>query len=342
MSHSKLRAGLLAGVSLMVIASPRAFAQAPAPAPAQSASTGLAEVVVTATRQATSVNRVAMSIAAVTQENLDRQGLKEAQDLSRIVPGLTIPPAGQGGQTVGTNGVGIFTIRGIYADAGASTTGVYLNDTSLTRRNNAGVFQNNGAPLPILYDLDRVEVLKGPQGTLYGGSSEGGTVRFISPSPSLTTYSGSARVEGKTVNLGGFGGEFGAAVGGPIGQDKLGFRISGLWRRDPGYIDAYSPYTLQKVASDVNGEDQNMLRAALKWQATSAFSVEASYYTSMDRTASQIAGPTLVFSKSANGQLASPGETFSTPAVCIDQRSAANYVPFIPGQPANSQASANP
>jgi outer membrane receptor protein involved in Fe transport len=339
MSHLTLRRSLLAGAALgMVLAAPPAFAQAPAPAN----STGLAEVVVTATRQATAVNRVAMSIAAVTQESLDRQGLKDAQDLSRVVPGLTIPPSGQGGQTVGTNGVGIFTIRGIYANAGAATTGVYLNDTSLTRRNNAGVFQNNGAPLPILYDLDRIEVLKGPQGTLYGGSSEGGTVRFISPSPSLTSFSGSARVEGKTVNMGGFGGEFGAAVGGPIVQDQLGFRISGLWRRNPGYIDAYSPYTLQKVQNDVNGEDQNMFRAALKWQATPDFSVEASYYTSMDRTQSQIAGPTEVFSKSANGQRAAPGETFTTPAVCIDQRSAANYVPFVPGQAANSQPAASP
>src|SRR6185437_6440730 len=78
------------------------------------------------------------------------------------------------------------------------------------------------------------------------------------------------------------------------------------------------------------------------WQATTDFSVEASYYTSMDRTQSQIAGPTEVFSKSANGKLAGSNETFTTPSVCIDQRSAANYVPYNPGQAANSQASANP
>src|SRR6185312_6079227 len=297
MSNATLRAGLLAGASLAVMAAPQAFAQAPAPANPPASSTGLAEVVVTATRQAASINRVPLSIAAATQENLDRLGIKTAADISRIVPGLTVPPNGGGGQTAGTNGVGIFTIRGIYASAGAATTGVYLNDSSLTRRNNTGVFQNNGAPLPILYDLDRVEVLKGPQGTLYGGSSEGGTVRFISPEPSLTSFSGSARVEGKTVNLGGWGGELGAAVGGPIVQDKLGFRVSGLWRRNPGYIDAYSPYTLQKVANDVNGEDQSMFRAALKWQASTDLSVEASYYTSMDRTQSQITAPTTIYSK---------------------------------------------
>jgi outer membrane receptor protein involved in Fe transport len=336
----------MAGVAVgALICAPNALAQgaaAPATTAAPPSSTGLAEVVVTATRQASSINRVSLSIAAVTQQTLDRQGIKDAQDLSRLVPGLTIPPTGAGGQSAGTTGVGIFTVRGIYSSAGAATTGVYLDDTSLTRRNNAGVVQNNGAPLPIVFDLDRVEVLKGPQGTLYGGSSMGGTVRFISPTPSLTTYSGDFRVEGKTVDMGGWGGEFGAAVGGPLVQDKLGFRLSGLWRRNPGYIDAYSPYTLQKIANDVNGEDQNMFRAAARWQATPALTADFSYYTSMDRTQSQIVAPTTVFSKSANGQLAGPNETFTTPSVCIDQRSAANYVGYIPGQPANSQASATP
>jgi outer membrane receptor protein involved in Fe transport len=330
----------MASVSAGVLmGAPHAFAQAPAAAPS---STGLTEVVVTATRQAASVNRVPLSIAAATQQTLDRQGIKDAQDIARIVPGLTIPPGGAGGQSAGTGGVGIFTIRGIYASAGAATTGVYLNDTSLTRRNNAGVVQNNGAPLPITYDLDRVEVLKGPQGTLYGGSSEGGTVRFIPPSPSLTTYSGRIRAEAKTINRGGWGGEFGAAMGGPLIKDKLGFRASGLFRSNPGYIDAYSPYTGQKLFNDVNKQDQNMVRLALKYQANDRFTIEASGYNSIDRTLSQVIAPSSIFSKSADGTKAGPNETFSTPAVCIDQRSAATYVPYNPGQPANSQASANP
>ena len=338
MAYPKLRASLLAGASLCaLLGAPHALAQAPGAAN----STGLAEVVVTATRQAASVNRVPLSIAAATQQTLDREGIKDAQDISRVVPGLTIPPNGGGGQTAGTNGVGIFTIRGIYASAGAATVGVYLNDTSLTRRNNTGVFQNNGAPLPILYDLDRVEVLKGPQGTLYGGSSEGGTVRFISPSPSLTNYSGNARVEAKTVNMGGWGGEAGAAFGGPIVQDKLGIRISGLWRRNPGYIDAYSPYTGQKLFGDVNGEDQSMFRAAAKWQVGPDLTAEASYYTSIDRTQSQVIAPTAVYSKTANGQLASSSETFTTPSVCIDQRSNGVFLPLIPGPP-NSQGTTAP
>src|SRR6202012_5165972 len=149
----------------------------------------------------------------VTQRTLDQQGIKQTQDLTRVVPGLTmVGPAAAGNGTSSAT----FSIRGVVAPVGAATTGVYLDDVSLSKRANSGVAQNNGAPLPVMYDLDRVEVLKGPQGTLYGGSSEGGTVRFIPSDPSLTNYSGSARVEGKTVNLGGWGGEVGAAMGGPL------------------------------------------------------------------------------------------------------------------------------
>jgi iron complex outermembrane receptor protein len=341
MSKNRLSKTLMAGASLGALLLPvSALAQSAAPTAAPA--TGLAEVVVTATRQTSSVNRVALSIAAVTQQSLDQAGIKSAYDISRVVPGLTVPPPGGGGQSAGTSGVGIFTVRGIYSSAGAATTGVYMDDTSVTRRNNAGVVQNNGAPLPILFDLERVEVLKGPQGTLYGGSSEGGTVRFISPSPSLTTMSGSARVEAKTVDMGGWGGEVGLALGGPLVQDKLGFRVSGLFRRTPGYIDAYSPYTGQKMFSDVNSEDQNMVKGDLKWQVTDNFTVDLAGYNSIDRTASQVIAPSTIFSPAANGQKASSTQTFTTPSVCIDQRSSAVFVPFVPGKPLNSQASATP
>ena len=176
MSHSRAHRALLAGVSLSVLfMAPHAFAQDQA-----ADAIGLEEVVVTATRQTDTVNRVPLSIAAVTQQNLDQQGVKQAGDLTRLVPGLNV----SGGNV--TPGIATFSIRGIVGGTGAATTGVYLDDTSLTKRANNGVSQNNGAPVPVLFDLERVEVLKGPQGTLYGGSSHGATVRGITPQPSLT------------------------------------------------------------------------------------------------------------------------------------------------------------
>ena len=176
---SHVRAALFVSAAASALAAGQAFAQAPAPS--SGGGQALEEVVVTATRQTSTVNKVPLSIAAVTQQTIDQQGLKQATDLVRTVPGLTLA-AGAPAQT----GLATFAIRGIVASVGAATTGVYLDDTSLTRRNNAGVNQNPGAAQPVLYDLARVEVLKGPQGTLYGGSSEGGTVRYITPLPSLT------------------------------------------------------------------------------------------------------------------------------------------------------------
>jgi len=174
------RRGLLVPIATQPTMTIAATAAAPAAtaATAVTAPPAIEEVVVTATRQTDTVNKVALSIAAVTQKNLDQQGIKNAADLTRVIPALTL--------TNQTAGVATFGIRGIVASVGAATTGVYLDDTSVTKRANAGVSQNNGAPVPTLFDLERVEVLKGPQGTLYGGSSQGGTIRFITPTPSLT------------------------------------------------------------------------------------------------------------------------------------------------------------
>src|SRR5581483_10068677 len=129
------------------------------------------------------------------------------------------------------------SIRGIVGATGAATTSVYLDDVNLTKRANGGVAQNNGVVTPILYDLARVEVLKGPQGTLYGGSSEGGTLRFITPEPGLTSFSGYVKGEVNTIHDGSPGGELGAAVGGPLIQDTLGFRFSAWGRRIGGWVD---------------------------------------------------------------------------------------------------------
>ena len=262
------KAGIFASTSL-------AICTISIPAMAQTAakpSSALEEVVVTATRQSSTVNKVALSITAVTQKSLEQQGVHTVQDLAMVVPALRItPPA--------TNGLQI-SIRGIASTQGAATTGVYLDDTPLQRRAGAGAVNGIGVVLPQLFDLDRVEVLRGPQGTLYGGSSEGGTVRFITPTPSLTTMSGMARAEVNSVQDGGVGYEAGAAVGGPIVNDKLGFRVSVWDRHDAGYIDHVSEFTSRTLAKDSNWKDAQAIQAKLLWQLTDRFSVTPSYYYS--------------------------------------------------------------
>jgi len=205
----------------------------------------LGEVVVTATRQSTTVNRVAISMTAVTAETIEKQGLKDVQDLARSVPSLNFKRGGgEGNPSV--------SIRGIGSTLGSPTTGVYLDDVPIQKRDTNGAVTGNGSPFPMLYDLSRVEVLRGPQGTLYGGSAQGGAIRFITPTPSLTDVSASARAEVSSLSGGSTGYELGAAMGGPLIDDKVGVRASYFKRRQGGYLDHVSFYTGQEFAKDSN------------------------------------------------------------------------------------------
>jgi outer membrane receptor protein involved in Fe transport len=304
----RARATLFVGAAACALAATSAYAQNAQTPQNAGGGSQLDEVVVTATRQASTANRVAMSIAAVTQQTLDQQGLKQATDLVRTVPGLTTTNVAQ-------PGLATFAIRGIVANVGAATTGVYLDDTSLTRRNNAGVSQNPGAAQPVLFDLDRVEVLKGPQGTLYGGSSEGGTIRFITPTPSLTTFSGSARAEGGFYTGGGDPSyEFGAAAGGPIVKDKLGFRLSGVDRVTGGWVNWINPYTGTAIAKNANTNKQWSVHGELLWQLSDRASILGSYYHSDNWNQN---GPTATTDiHNPDGSIAPAGQTWTTPAVC--------------------------
>jgi outer membrane receptor protein involved in Fe transport len=255
-------------VALLATASVSALA---GQALAQDASDTIEEVVVTATRQADTINRVPLSVSAVTQKGLDQQGVRNLYDLSRVMPSVTFRRGGGDGRTD-------ISMRGIISGAGAATTGVYLDDTALQKRNAEGAVPGNGSPFPPLFDLERVEVLRGPQGTLYGGSSQGGTIRFITPAPSLTKYSAYGRAEGSLVKGGDPGGEIGLAVGGPIVQDKLGFRASAFYSHVGGYIDHILPYNRKQVLTDSNSEDHKVLRVALLWRPTEKLIISPAYY----------------------------------------------------------------
>jgi outer membrane receptor protein involved in Fe transport len=199
-----------------------------------SAVTSLEEIVVTATRRAERLPDVAVSATAFTQEKLDVQGLRSIDDLTRLTPGVTF-------QRDATTSAGNFNdedsdinIRGVDSTAGTSTVGIYIDDTPIQGRHISFTSFN---AFPALFDLERVEVLRGPQGTLFGAGSEGGTVRFIQPSPDLHTDSVYLRSELATTQDGAATYEIGGAVGGPIVEDTLGFRVSASFREDGGWVD---------------------------------------------------------------------------------------------------------
>jgi outer membrane receptor protein involved in Fe transport len=268
-------ARLLCGSASLVLVATASSASAQAQQPAAAESSQLTEVVVTATRQSDTVSRVALSITAVTQKNLDQEGVKTVQDLARTVPSVIFRRAGgEGNPDV--------AIRGITSTLGAPTTGIYLDDTPLQKRDNAGAASGNGTPFPQLFDLERVEILRGPQGTLYGGSAEGGAIRFITPQPSLDKYSVYARSEVSSTEGGGISYEGGVATGGPIVEDKLGFRASVFARHNAGWIDEVSIYDGHTIAPDVNSGDIKNGRLAFTWAATDRLKITPSFYYSQE------------------------------------------------------------
>jgi iron complex outermembrane recepter protein len=255
---------------------------------------GLEEIVVTAQRRAERLMDVPMSIQAFSQQTLDQQGVRSVDDLTRVAPGVTFLRNGMSSSGNYNDEDSDISIRGIDSSAGAATTGIYVDDTPIqTRHLNFGTVN----PYPALFDLERVEVLKGPQGTLFGAGSEGGTVRFITPEPSLTTYSGYARAEYGKIDGGGNNYEAGAAFGGPLIDGVLGFRVSASFREDGGWVNRVDynrpPSTIDPSGSTIysgnpvitgtteknaNWRDTQTFRAALKWQPIDGLSVEPSIY----------------------------------------------------------------
>ncbi|MBS0419733.1 MAG: TonB-dependent receptor [Proteobacteria bacterium] len=237
---------------------------------AQSAAGGgdsLQEVVVTATRQAESISKVAVSVTAITPEVMEQKGMKSFADIARFTPGVDFD-SGNGGGNRNT-----ISIRGISSGAGSGTTGIYLDDTPIQMR--ALGFSADDS-LPGIFDLERVEVLRGPQGTLFGAGSEGGTVRYITAQPSLTKYSGVVRGEVSGTRYGDLSYETGAAFGGPIVNDVLGFRVSAWHRHDGGYVDRVDTSTGNTTEHNANHGQIDSLRGALTFQPVSGLMITPS------------------------------------------------------------------
>ncbi|MEP6868933.1 MAG: TonB-dependent receptor plug domain-containing protein, partial [Novosphingobium sp.] len=245
---------------------PAALAQGSSPADATGpvAKTGQSnqvdEIVVTANKREESLSRVPISIAAYTAETMDRQGVRSAEDIARLTPGVSFRR-----DTFGSGSGTSISIRGISSSSGAATTGIYIDDTAIQIRSNAQTAF--GSALPEIFDLDRVEILRGPQGTLFGAGAQGGVVRFITPTPSLTKQSIYARTEAAVTDNGAPSYEAGVAVGAPLVEDKIGVRLSGYYRHSGGFVDRkpFNTATPNSTAfyKDVNDVNTLALRAAV-------------------------------------------------------------------------------
>lgn len=275
--------GLFARSSLtslgVALAATVAFTSAPAMAseeqPADdNVGTG-GEIIVTAQRREQSILTVPLSVASLSTEQMDTQGIRRIDDIARLTPSLRFTKTSG---VTGNNSANI-SIRGISSTVGAATTAIYIDDTPIQIRS-VGYFPGN--PYPRVFDLERVEVLRGPQGTLFGAGAEGGAVRFITPQPSFDDFTVYSRAELATTKNGSESYEFGMASGGPV-TDTLAVRFSAWYRRDGGYIDVIDPTALNVTEKDYNSEDTLALKLALSWRPFEDLTITPGiYYQKVD------------------------------------------------------------
>jgi iron complex outermembrane recepter protein len=225
------------------------------------------DIFVTATRRSESLADVPISITALTGAGLTNKGITNISDLSHQVSDITL--------SNGFNGSTNIAIRGVASLVGAATTGIYIDDTPIQSRF-VGASQSSTNAYPVFFDIDRVEVLRGPQGTLFGAGSEGGTVRFISPQPSLTQLGLNARSEISSTQGGAASYEFGVAGNAPLVTDKLGLHLAGYYRQDGGYIDRVSFPGETITQKNINQQDSYLFRASLLWQPVENLSITPS------------------------------------------------------------------
>ncbi len=211
----------------------------------------LEEIVVTAQKRTELAKDVPASISAVTATKLQDISAAKLDDYVQLLPAVTISnvSAAQAGTQI--------TIRGVTTGAGGNpTVGIYVDDSPFGTSTNFG-----GYTMPDLdpQDLARVEVLRGPQGTLYGAGSMGGLLKYVTADPDPSHLFGRVSVDGSTTAHGGTGWGVRGGVNLPLG-DKFALRVSGYDRRDPGYID-----NVTTGSNDVNETDVYGGRVALGW-----------------------------------------------------------------------------
>ncbi|KQS04960.1 hypothetical protein ASG11_12445 [Sphingomonas sp. Leaf357] len=223
---------LLTGAAFVALLPVAAVAQdaTAAQATPTSDTSDTAEIVVTAQKRSERLQDVPASVSVVSATDLTKQGVVRFSDYATRVPGLSLTSVRTGQSQV--------TLRGITTGAAqsASSTGYYIDEAPIGSVN---AYTGGSTTTPDLdpSDLSQIEVLKGPQGTLYGAGAVGGLLKFATTSPSFTDLGG--RVSGNVTNVahGGTGYAGRGVINVPLVTDQLTFHVSGFYRRDAGYID---------------------------------------------------------------------------------------------------------
>src|SRR5690625_4267921 len=227
--------------------------QLPAPASASTASAKLGTIIVTANKRSEELKDVPMAVSALPGYQLDRENALSIADYARQVPGLNVISSGEGQAQLVLRGV---TSGGAQSNA---TVGTYVDGVPY---GSSTVYSLGSILTPDIdpADLQRIEVLRGPQGTLYGSNTLGGLVKFVTTPPDTHHAGGYVSAGIESTTDGGHGRDAHATVNVPLAEDTVGLRVNAYARTDPGYIDNVST-----GQSDVNEATVRGGRAQLLW-----------------------------------------------------------------------------
>jgi iron complex outermembrane receptor protein len=274
MTGSKELAAAISAILTMGTGASTAFAQSadPPSSEAPDGGEGLGEIIVTATRRSERLQDVPQSITAIDSAGIAVRGLTGMDDYAHIVPGLSVSDRQPGGTTIVFRGV---ATSGLQFGA-VSSSALYLDEQPIT--------QSGRNPDPRLIDVARIEALRGPQGTLYGASSQSGTLRVITNKPDAGKFEGWVDAQLLTTSGGGASHDVSAMLNLPLGE-KAALRLVGFTALDAGYIDnvlgeslgdGENPGTFDNsdiVEKDVNDHEVSGGRLALRLEPGDNFDV---------------------------------------------------------------------
>ena len=255
-------AASLAGLVSCVLLSAAAMAEETSPKKSASGVATLEEVVVTANKRSQNVQDVPVSVSVQSGELLIERRQEQLSDYAAYVPGLNVG-------NLGKAGLASVNLRGVSSVSDAASVGAYLDEVPLGSSSRYGSPANQILDL-LPYDLDRLEVLRGPQGTLYGAGSMGGLIKYVLKNPSLSNSDGEVGADVGTIDGASSVSYSARAVANMVlSKDVLGLRVSLYDKFTPGFID--NVFTGGK---GVNAQRQQGGRAALLWQPNADLSIK--------------------------------------------------------------------
>jgi len=262
----------LAAAVSAVLLHPAHAQEEPTPEAVRSEKEVIEQITVTAQKREQSLQDVPMSISAYSELELERRGATQFTDIGNSVPGLSISQGVARGEFVPV-------IRGVQIGGVSPTTAFYIDEMPLQPQE----FERFGMPDPNFFDVERVEVLKGPQGTLYGSNAMGGVIRVVLKKPDPTEFFGAAAVDVSTVDGGGDNYRFNGAVNVPI-SETLAVRASMEYQDRGGFVDLLPVEDLGTgTVENADSHDVRAGRIILSWKPSERLTVEPSvFYQKME------------------------------------------------------------